>query len=363
MLGLPTVLFGWLLLAPDLEAADPQPALRDLRDVIGATHVAGKYHLTDKPFLAEGADQILSLGSRVIKLYLTLPPERNYPFNSQWPQVNTLVELADTPYFQDVFEKPFTTYILTTYAAGRPDHYWRDGITEEQARDEEEQLYRLARYLLTTYGKSGKTFVLQHWEGDWAIRGKFDPKVDPSPRAVRGMIRWLSARQQGVERARIESDAASVRVFHAAEVNLVKIALKDGRPTVTDRVLPHTRVDLVSYSAWDTRGDPALLRSALDYIARHAPDREPFGDRNVYIGEFGLPENDFPLSEVKTTLRNTIHTAIDWGCPYVVYWQLYCNEARRRPVEANHHVRGFWLMRPDGSRGVAWQALHEFLKH
>ena len=109
-------------------------------------------------------------------------------------------------------------------------------------------------------------------------------------------------------------------------------------------------------------GDPALPRSALDYIARHTPDREPFGARNVYIGEFGLPENDFSSSEVKTTVRNTIKTALDWGCPYVVYWQLYCNEARHRPVSDNDDVRGFWLIRPDGSRGAAWAELHGLLR-
>jgi len=360
--GMVAVVLAGTLTMARADGGGQQPATRDLRDVIGVTHVAGKYHLTDKPFLVEGADQILALGSRVIKLYLTLPPERNYPFNSRWPKVDTLVALADTPYFRNVFEKPFTTYLLTTYAVGRPDHYWKDGISDAQARQEEEQFFRLARHLLTTYGESGKTFVLQHWEGDWAIRGNFNPNVDPSPRAIEGMIRWLNARQKGVERARSELDVAGVRVLNAAEVNLVKIALKEGRPTVTDQVLPHTRVDLVSYSAWDTRGDPALLRSALEYIARHTPDRGPFGARNVYIGEFGLPENDFPLSEVKATLRNTVGTALDWGCPYVVYWQVYCNEARRRPVDANEDVRGFWLIRPDGSRGAAWRELHQILK-
>ena len=356
------LLLGWVLMPVNLEAANDGPVRRDLRDVIGVTHVAGKYHLTDKDFLAEGADRVLALGSRVIKLYLMLPPERNYPFNSQWPKVRTLADLAATPYYRAVFEKPFTTYLLTTYSVGRPDHYWKSGVTDEQARDEEEQLYRLARHLLTSYRGSGKTFVLQHWEGDWAIRGSFDPKTDPSPEAVAGMIDWLNARQRGVERARREVPAPGVRVFHAAEVNLVKIALRDSRPTVTDRVLPHTRVDLVSYSAWDTQGDPALLRAALDYIARHTPDREPFGDRNVLLGEFGLPENGHSRQQVRQTIRGAVETAVDWGCPWVVYWQVYCNEARRQPVRSNLDVRGFWLLRPDGSKAWAWDELERMLR-
>ncbi len=45
----------------------------------------------------------------------------------------------------------------------------------------------------------------------------------------------------------------------------------------------------------------------------------------------------------------------------MVYWQVHCNEARRQPVKANGDVRGFWLLRPDGSKGWAWQELHDVL--
>ena len=109
-----------LLLLPVARGAvaAEKPPRRDLRDVIGVTHVSGAYHLSERDFLGEGAEAILALGSRVIKLYLTVPPASNpvrraYPFNSQWPQVRTLVELARTPYFRSMFDKPFTTYILT----------------------------------------------------------------------------------------------------------------------------------------------------------------------------------------------------------------------------------------------------------
>ena len=112
---------------------------------------------------------------------------------------------------------------------------------------------------------------------------------------------------------------------------------------IEDLEVPHTHVDLVSYSAWDTQDDSRLLRRALDYIAKHTPDREPFGDRNVYIGEFGSPENDRSEEHVRRILPGVIDAAVDWGCLYVIYWQLYCNEARRQPVRDNDDVRGFWL--------------------
>ncbi len=98
---------------------------KDVRDVVGVTHVAGRYYLTDKDFLNEGADQILALGSRVVKVWFYGKrhehPMGVYPYNSQWPQVDSLVQGAQTPYFRDFFNKPFTTYILVVTSLGRDD--------------------------------------------------------------------------------------------------------------------------------------------------------------------------------------------------------------------------------------------------
>jgi len=341
------------------QGADRSVPGRRLADRLGVTHVAGTYHLTNEPFLVEGAGQIAALGSRVIKLYLTVPP-RQYPFNTTWPEVRSLVDVARSSPFRSVFQMPFSTYILTTYSAGRQEHYWLRGINESEARDETEQFYRLAKYLLTTYRGSGKTFVLQHWEGDWAVRGKFDPRSDPAETAIEGMIGWLRARQQGVEHARQQVGQHNVTVLHAAEVNLVRIAMEENRPTVTTCVLPHVGVDLVSYSAWDTQHDTRLFRQALDFIAAHAIDRPPFGNKNVYVGEFGAPENERTEQQVRQTIRNVVDTATEWGCPYIVYWQVYCNEARRKPVKKNDDVRGFWLLRPDGTKAIAWYELQAY---
>jgi len=118
---------------------------------------------------------------------------------------------------------------------------------------------------------------------------------------------------------------------------------------------------LVSYAAWDTQNDPASLRRALNFIARHAPDSEPFGAKNVYVGEFGKPENEFTRQVVERSVSRTFSTAYRWGCPYVVFWQVYCNEAKKPIVEGNDDVKGFWLIRPDGTRGWACDVLRGIL--
>jgi len=346
-------------------------AARNLRDTVGIVHVAGRYHLTDQDFLNEGADQILILGSRVIKVWFFSGRSsgslvQSYPYHSQWPSVASLVEGAQTPYFQALFDKPFTTYILKVTAWGREEGYWRNGISEEQKKDEQRQFYELAKHLLTRYRGTGKTFILQHWEGDWMVRGSFDGKAAPKELALNSMIEWLNARQAGVDQARKEVGQQDAHVYHAAEVNRVVQSMREGFPNVVNKVLPHTGVDLVSYSAWDSAtehyADPNVLRQALDFIAAHTPDSPDFGDHNVYLGEFGMPENQYTLSQIRTAIPNAVRAGLDWGCPYVVYWQLYCNELKdaktETPVKSNDAVRGFWLIRPDGTKSWLWDYFH-----
>lgn len=342
----------------------------DLRDIVGVTHVAGLYHLTDQDFLNEGADQILVLGSRVIKVwFFSGQAERlakSYPYNSQWPKVRSLVEGARTPYFQELFRKPFTTYILKVTSLGREEGYWRKGITDEQKKDEQRQFYELAKYLLTEYRGTGKTFVLQHWEGDWMVRGNYKGEEEPTPAALANMVEWLNARQAGVDRARREVGEQGVHVYHAAEVNRVVQSMRTGFPNMVNEVLPHTHLDLVSYSAWDAAtehyADPNVLRDALDFIAVHTSDSADFGNHNVYLGEFGMPENVYSLEKVQTAIPNAVQIALAWGCPYIVYWELYCNELKdptaKSPVKSNDVVRGFWLIRPDGTKAWTWDYFH-----
>jgi hypothetical protein len=361
-------------LAVDSNAAEIKNK-KQLADIIGSTHVAGKYCLTKKDYLNEGADQILALGSRVIKIWFYGKrhehPNNVYSYNSDWPEVKSLVEGAQLPYFKELFNKPFTTYILVVTSLGRPDDYWRNGISEENRKDEERQFYELSKYLLTAYRGTGKTFVLQHWEGDWMVRDKIDPNVNPREEALNNMVLWLNARQAGVNKARQEVECNGVNVYHAAEVNRVLSSMEQGRPNMVTRVLPRIKVDLISYSAWDSAVEeyknPDKFKKALDFIAEKANDSKAFGNRNVYLGEFGWPENLYGAEGAKKTVPQAVTTALNWGCPYVVYWQLYCNDLvspeKRPPIHNNEDVRGFWLIRPDGSKSWLWNYFNELLSN
>jgi hypothetical protein len=332
---------------------DRQP---DLSVILGVTHVAGTYHFTDRDYLNEGADRILELGSRTIKLWFTTL-QTSYPFNTDWPAVADMVEIAQTPPFVEVFDKPFDTYVLEAFSVGLDHGYWREQPTPDQFTEDERQFYELTCHLLTTYAGTGKTFVLQNWEGDWSIRGHFDIEIQPPPQAVRGMIDWLNARQRGVDRAREEIGENGVRIIHAAEVNHVQPSPPPDRRNVIDTVIPHTNVDMVAYSCWHAQHDAEFLRAALIHIDRLTPAKKGVAGRRVYIGEFGEPETSSGLDRVKQTLPRVVDVGMEFGCPYIIYWQLYCNEPIRQPVTANDDTRGFWLVKPDGSEAWAWRFL------
>src|SRR5688572_32737920 len=214
---------------------------------LGSSHAAGKYSFSKKDYLNEGAIQVADGGMRVIKLWFS-NPAASYPWNSEWPEkeFNSYVDVAKHPYFQEVFRRPFETYVLTIFE----ERNFRDGFADPKPARLAQEFYELAKYLLTAYRGTGKTFILGHHEGDWKLRGGTDKskEADPTDLNIAGMIRWYNARQAGTSRAREEVRETDVHVYHAAEVNLVEFAMQ-GRPTMTNDVLPATNCDLVSYSA------------------------------------------------------------------------------------------------------------------
>lgn len=347
-----------------LHASSPpelQPKV-DPRVALGVTHASGKYRFEQGDFLNEGAAKLKDLGTRSIKLWMN-NVEKAYPFGTQWPAVRNLTELAQTAPFRRVFADDFDTYFLVAFSSGMPHGYFKEpSASDAQFAEDERQFYDLTKHLLTAYRGTNKTFVLQSWEGDWLVRPQSDINLDPSPEAIRGMIRFFNARQRGVDRARAEVGEQGVRVRHAAEVNQVKRSLFDGRRNIVDTVLPFTNVDLASYSAYDSQQDPAAFRASLEHLAASLKPKPGIDGCRVYVGEYGIPETSAGLGKVQRTLPQVVDIALAFGCPYVLYWELYCNENINTPVVKNDDTKGYWLIKPDGTKAWAWDFLSERLK-
>jgi hypothetical protein len=337
----------------------------------GATHVAGKYHFTGKPFLIEGAEKLLELGTRLGKFWL-MPRDlaRSYPFNHTWDQHETLVSLARSEPFAQLLGMPFETLIFEAHEPcgerwkqpGLPDSFY-DAITAEW-HELTAHLYRVCR-------DRDVTIILQHWEGDWLLRGA-GKSWDPPPADWRGqcerMQRWLAARQAGVSRARAAvAPGAKCRVAHAAEVNRVPDAWK-GIPTMTREVLPGVELDLVSYSAYDGLRDGLTLWRCIEDIRRHARTGPLFGPGAVFVGEIGIPENE-QTQRITERWDEWLGALLAADVPYVVQWELFCNEPNPRlkpapapPIRDAAQARGFWLVKPDGSLGEGGRYFRELWK-
>lgn len=344
----------------------------DLSNVLGVTHIDGKYYFGSQDYLDQGADQVLATGSKVIKLEMDSQTPSKYSWNSTWPAAGSLTALAQTSYFQSLFSKPFNTYVITAYSIGIPGggdgtEYWLNGMTAAQKAAEQQSFYNLTRYLMTTYSGTGKTFLLENWEGDWALRdGAGNTGSDngiPSATNVQGMIDWFNAREAGIRQARAELGATSnVKVYGTVEVNRVLDAMNPsfGEATVTNNVLPHTDVDFASYSSYDTQESSTNFPRAVSYIAAHLPASALNGQNthSVYVGEFGEPEGQVPASQVNATINNVLNTVQADGMPYALYWQVYSNElagTATPPVNGNNPaVRGFYMVKPDGTPSTAW---------
>ena len=303
---------------------------------LGTQTIGVKYGFTDRTRLVETAEAILSMGSNILKISL----EPDYPDNYALPKckgVGSFAELvAKEPSFKVVLDMPFKFYFLWAHSFKQVK--WADGLSETEREVAHREMFDLTAYLLATYSGTGKNFFIGSWENDWLLYQNYDLKFEIPAARLQGMVDWMNVRQQAVDEAKAQTPHTNVKVWHYLEVNQAVLGMR-GKVSVASHVLPKTHVDFVSYSSYDALGNMETLKSALDYIDRMMPAKEGMPGRRVFIGEYG-----FPLAKVKTPAeqdrraREVCRTALQWGCPFVLYWELYCNE-----IQDGKH-RGFWLI-------------------
>ena len=340
----------------------------------GATHSDGKYHLTEKPFLVEGAGKLIDLGTRLGKFWFSPDAtKRFYSFNSDWPETPGLMDLARSEYFQQVWQMPFKTILLTTNSPSESG-WRRPGLPDSYYATITQDYFDLSAFFYRTYRDRPMTIVLQNWEGDWMLRGIGNSWNPPPPEwkeRCEQMRKWIAARQAGVNQARerFGKDSKCI-VANAVEVNKVADGWK-GIPTVTRNVLPDVEVDLVSYSAYDgiNSGNPVLFWKCLDELRQHIKTGSLFGPGAIMVGEYGIPEN-VAKERIRERCDEMLGVMLAKNVLFAAYWELYCNEfAGEReklklsppttPVRDANLMRGYWLMKPDGSLSESGTYFHE----
>lgn len=308
--------------------------------VIGTQTIGPRYKFTEDHVLVETACRILEMGSNSIKIKLC-PGDIDLDTGKD---VAPKIMAEECPVMKSILDMDFS-YIFMWVTTPGVD--WSDGMTTEEQRKEYSAIKELAEYLLTTYKGSQKQFFIGHWEGDWLLLGNYSrtqEHVDET--RINGMIDWYNIRQQAVEDARRQT-ISDVKIYHYLELNRVNPALYLGYDRVVNRVLPYVNVDYVSYSSYESTSEEIsganyeemrnYLKASLDYIENQMkPNHEILGHR-VFIGEYGysLPLVDnSPLEQARRSV-NTIRAALEWGCPFILYWEMYDNEG---------DDKGFWMI-------------------
>jgi len=310
--------------------------------IIGTQTIGAKYKFTEKPVLVETSDRIREMGSNILKISLN-PKEADMELDGR-NSLTPLQMITESEVLKEVIGKDFS-YIFMWVTT--PGVSWADGMLEDEKHLEYRSMYEFTRHLLETYDGTRKNFYIGHWEGDWLLLGNYSrtqEKIDSV--RIQGMIDWYNVRQKAVEDARRDS-RSDVSVYHYAELNRVNPALYYGSDRLVNRVLPYIDVDYVSYSSYESTSEEVsgadyaelkeYLFKSLDYIEANLKPRDDIKGKRVFIGEFGF---DLPLvggspHEQSRRAFNVIRAAIEWGCPFCLYWEMYDNEG----VD-----KGFWMI-------------------
>lgn len=327
---------------PFSPSTDQWPALQ-ANLILGTQAIGGPYQFSDRPYLLEVAHEIAAMGSNLIKFNAVF---EGAPYNMAREEgIASLSDLFEKySVYRELMTMPFTYYHIWTYPA--VETKWQDGFDEAEEKALHDELRDFAAYLLAKYNGTGKQFYLGHWEGDWYLSGATDPKVDPTPERIAAFTRYLQTRQRAVDDARRETPHENVAVFNYVEVNQVVKGLDGTRPTVTNTVLEKVNPDFVSYSCYDVLAEPdraAALHRALDEIASKLSPKDGIEGKRVFVGEFAVKASltGFDGEKHAAANREFLRAIVEWGCPFALYWQFYCNEPN--PDHALGH-EGYWLV-------------------
>ncbi|MDQ2688181.1 MAG: hypothetical protein M3Y28_09975, partial [Armatimonadota bacterium] len=316
--------------------------------VLGTQTIGAAYQFTKQPKLVETAQAILDMGSHTLKFSLTDDKEH-------WsdPKPQTLAEvIRRIAPIKTVLAMPFSNYLLWAYPLAAEA---KGQFSPESHDAEYKEMYDLTRALLQTYIGTGKTFYLGNWEGDWHLTHT-NPNYTPTPDEISHMIAWVNTRQKAVDDAKRDTPHQGVQVYLYLEVNRVVDAM-NGKTRMTNDVLPKTNVDFVSYSSYDSLGSDigVNLPKALDYIHSQLPPKPNIPGKRVFIGEYGFPAQGRTPQEQDALSRQVMRVGLSWGCPFVLYWEMYNNEVTKDGAQ-----RGFWLIDDKNVKQPVYFTLQEF---
>ncbi len=320
---------------PPLSEEEIMEEVNNYNYIIGTQAFSPRYQFTEQDPLFEIADCIAALGSNAIKFSVT----------------------SDEVVDRVIDAHPELRYVFMWY---RSNHHFRDGYSAEEAEADYTAIYNFTKHLLTEYNGTNMEFYLGHWEGDWYYLDNYNgAQQTVSDTVTQGMIGWINNRQKAVDDAKADIAHENVAVWNYLEINRPVDALNHGYDRVVNRVLPHSNVDYVSYSAYDSMGlSIRQVRNTINYIYENLPEKEGVDGPRVFIGEVGTPAANVgfdPEAHKETNLEN-LKKYLHNDVKFILYWQMYCNE-----VLEDGTIRGFWLINDKNEKQPLYYSFEKIL--
>ncbi len=377
------VLFAGIVVAKKQKSCKFEKRINDFNYVLGTQTVGAKYKFTDETNLVETAKAIHDMGSNLLKF--SMSPRywwENYDIPKD-DKITSLEMLAQEKSMKQVLDMDFKYYQIWAYEFSHytpePAGQKKDenqikfigGMSDAHADASYREMYDFAAYLLKTYSGTGKVFLLGNWEGDWHLRWDYDRSKPADPKTIEGMTRWLQVRQKAVEDAKKAIKHKNVELYFYVEVNLSDLALA-GKDCVINSILPNINPDYVSFSSYTATNPPKneaemdqLLTEHLNYIESKMQPKPEIKGKRLFIGEYGWSELGFYSNEpayrspeeVNQRAKWVMKSALKWGCPYILWWEMYNNE-----MSKDGKNRGFWLINEKGVKTPLYYTHQNFYK-
>ncbi len=322
---------------------------------IGANHIWPAYSRSGKDTFTDGGLTTLELGASAIKTYVSHMYD-NYYASDIWPEerITTNVDMVSHEYYQSLFSMDIDTYVLGAYIFtsefGNPAVYFSSQFPEAARKMEYEQLYELTYYLCKKYEGTGKTFIIQNWESDWACVPASDNRQYPTEEILDRFIRWTNTRQDAVMAAREAAGCSDVYVYHAIEVNR-NIDGMNGNPCVLYDAVPYTYCDFYAYSCYDTQENDETFAASLDTMLKIVSENRAGGASRCYIGEFGWP-HELGSQMREDIAERVLRIAREKGFSHAFWWEMYGS------MESEYT---YWLISDQNEYSEAWNALYKFV--
>ncbi len=327
------LLFASISYAQNNISYDSLMPLEPYNFVLGTNSIGGKYQFTTENKLIEQAKHVRAMGSNIIKITLGKNSPKTYGISEHQDTPTTLALFTSHPEYKAVFDMDFKYLFTWVHTLTGID--WRKGINETNEKVLYDEMFNFASYLLNEYDRSGKTFFIGNWEGDWLLHPNYNRNMTPPQEDIDNMTKWFQIRQKAIDDAKRMSKATNVFLYHYIEVNLVLKGI-NGNACIAKSILPNVNVDLVSYSSYEAIKNKTYtekkdaLNAVFNYLEEQLKPKPslPF-TRRVFIGEYGYQANANKPETFQKQFDETkqiMQVAFELNLPFALHWQMYNNE-------------------------------------